>query len=303
MTKKIIGTVRVPLAKLLCMSSEWRRAFSYPEPSRNDWKGISELCDMLPPLLRGKSAGDSLAQREQILSTSHCLKIVRSVSFYQFLNDRMIDEARRYSDAGIRCLLLDFSIEEWFDDDSTYWFVRSLAESFRDACNDEFEIGLKADENEWAADVASRLGYDFVVCSDSSGYLNATRVRNRLIDGTELKKPRLFFHLFCYNKFDRNELVRVNPEGCHVIADDEDNVDEMGKVIAEIKSVVSIDIPVIGSYSEEIQRGEMHSDMTSWGARDYILIDTEVRKNKMVEEVVDSEKLVSICEEIAKLQE
>ena len=166
--EKTIGVVRVPAVGVMLMSTEWRRVFSYPEPSRTDWGGIIELKGSVPLACMGNegrshaSAMSSmhLGQADIVVGTSHCLKLARSLSFMDFLRERMMSEATAYAQAGMRHMVLDFSMDGLIDEPAVYWIARVLAEEFRNACGDDIKIGIRMDNDEWSADIGSRLGYD-----------------------------------------------------------------------------------------------------------------------------------------------
>lgn len=296
--KSIIGVVRVPVVDLLCLSSEWRRAFSYPELTRDDWKSIVEMRTSSSIVNGDTRASEQFddGQRGVILCASRCMKLARKMSFYEFLEQRMIDEAKKYHEAGISHLLLDFSSVECLDETAVYWMARCLAESFRDACNGDFTIGLKTDNDNWSADIASRLGYDAVFCIDSCNYSHVTALRNRMTDGTGKKQPRFFKYIYNVSQIEEY----CCPEGVVLVTDgDEDKVDELGKALKRFNDAFSVHVPLVGYYNDEIVRGENHYDMTEWGARDYIMIDKEVRKGKFRNGNID-ESLFEICQEISK---
>ncbi len=303
--KSIVGVVHVPVIGIMAMSSGWRKVFSYPEPSRRDWSAIAELRGSIPSSFAEGSSLSSLGQREEILSSSHCLKVVKSLSFFEFLYNTMIDEAKTFAQAGIRHLILDFSVDKWFDEPSVYWAARILADLFKSACGDDIRIGIRMDNDEWASDIGSRLGYDAVFCTDSCSCYDVEKIRNRMTDGTDKKKPIVFMQLFLeseYTQYTKEYLLSRMPEGIFVTGNNEDAIDGLGKLVAGLNSEFGIGIPIAGKYFEEVVRGEMRHDMDGWGARNYIVIDKEARANECQNCAIDAAKLASICEEIAKFE-
>ena len=312
--KSIIGVIRVPAIKILCASSEWRKFYSYPETTKKDWAGITELRGSTPiGVIRNSGTVRMSLQDEMefgakdlIVQTSHCLKLARNLSFYQFLSDKAVEEARAYSKFGIRHLVLDFSASEDYYDFSepvVYWLARALAETFKTACGKDFTVGIKMTSGIWAVDLACRFGYDFVLTDDSMGRLRLTEERNRLTDGTDKKKPRVYENVYVYDINDKyKDIDDFCPEGCLVHGDNEDALDAFGKKLSSIAKIGAPKVPVIGFYMDEIMRGEQHYDMTHWGIRDYIMIDMEVRENNYKCKSINERQLQNITDIISKLR-
>ena len=309
--KSIIGVVRIPAIKLLCASSEWRGYYGYPEATKKDWSGITELRGSTPfAVFRGKGGlpKDEMVfgGTDLVVQTSHCLRIAKNLSFYKFLLDKAVDEARVYAKRGIKHFLLDFTdAMDYYEvnEPAVYWLARLLSEEFRDACGKDFTIGIRMTNDMWATDIACRLGYDFILCTESYRRPNVTEERNRLTDGSDRKKPAVYQDVYTYDMNDKfNGLADSCMEGCVVHGDDEDAVDNFGRKRDELANAGLPRIPIVGFYFEEIKRGELHSDMSQWGARDYIMLDMEVRKGGARCNPLDDSKLQEICDRIAKFK-
>ena len=158
--ERTIGVVRVPAIGVMLMPTEWRRAFSYPEPSRSDWGRIIELKGSVPLACMGNdgrspaSEMDSLArgQADIVVSTSHCLRLARSLSFMDFLRERMMGESTAYAQAGIRHLILDFSADSPIDEQAAFWQKNSgehAATTLRSASGWATMNGLRTLEADW----------------------------------------------------------------------------------------------------------------------------------------------------------
>lgn len=308
--EKAIGVVRVPVIGVMSMSAGWRMAFSYPEPSRADWNCMIELKGSIPlacmgndgrsPTLEGNSVARGLA--DIVVSTSRCLKLARSLSFMEFLRKRMMDESRAYAQAGIRHLILDFSVGDLFDEPAVYWIARVLADEFRIACGDDIRVGIRMDNDEWAAEIGSRFGYDEIFCMDSCCMSEVMKIRNRLTDGTDKKKPVVFSCGCSDNAYAVEHLSQKAPDGIYVSGDNEDGIDAIGDMLKRFNDQFGVGILLAGDYLDEVVRGEMHCDMKSFGARDYVVVDATVRVNGCVKCSIDNERLLKACDEIDKFE-
>ena len=313
MKKDVIGTVRVPVAKILFASSEWRKAFEFPEPSHEDWTRIIELRGSVSLACvngNGRSLGRSSFQEEMehgqtdlVASTSHCLRLAKMLTFHGFLDARMLEEMRTYHNHGVKTLLVDFGTEDDIEEPAVYWTARLLAESFKSYCDGKFFIGIKMDDDLWATDIACRFGYDYVFTSDSHQRQIVTALRNRMTDGTTKTAPRIIspFYSYC-EEYNANDVTLFTPEGCVVYLEDEDKLDKFGELVQTSSTMAGVSIPLVGFYNEEIHRGEMGYEMTEWGRRDGILIDKDVRWNKWTYKKLDEDRLASVCEKIGKLK-
>lgn len=312
--KSIIGVVRVPVIRLLCASSEWRKYYGYPEATRKDWAGITELRGSTPigVLLDNKFARGSLHEemafggKDLVVQSSHCIRIAQNLSFYKFMFDRAIEEARAYSKHGISHLILDFTADTDYyeiNEPVVYWLARVFADEFKNACKNDFTVGIRMTNDIWATDIACRFGYDFVFCTESWHWGNMAEERNKSTDSTDKKKPAIYLDMYTYNVGDKFQgLADACLEGCVIHGEDEDMIDNFGKKRDELAKAGAPRIPIIGFYSEEIKRGELHSDMTQWGARDYIMLDMEVRKDGLRCNPLDDGRLQEICDRIAKFK-
>ena len=307
---RTIGVVRVPAVGVMLMSTEWRRAFSYPEPSRSDWGRIIELKGSVPLACMGndsRSPASAMSpmyrgQADIVVGTSHCLKLARSLSFMDFLRERMMGESTTYAQAGIRHLILDFSMDGLIDEPVVYWIARVLAEEFRNACSDDIKIGIRMDNDEWSADIGSRLGYDEIFCAGTCCASSVSKIRNRLTDGAEKKKPVVFSCGYAGNGYGIESMLLNAPEGIHVKGDDENGFDAIGDVLDMLNDNFGVRVMLAGDYIDEVVRGEMCYGMKSFGARDYLIVDASVRMNGCVKFSIDNERLLKACDEIDKFE-
>jgi hypothetical protein len=308
--EKTIGVVRVPAVGVMLISTEWRRAFSYPEPSRTDWGSIIALKGSVPLACMGNDGRSpasemsslSRGQTDIVVSTSHCLRLARSLSFMDFLRERMMSEATIYAQVGIRHLILDFSVDNLIDEPVLYWMARVLADEFRNACGDDIEIGIRMDNDEWSADIGSRLGYNEIFCMDKCCASNASKIRNRLTDGTGKKKPVVFSCGCASNKYSIESVLLNAPEGIYVKGNNENGFDAIGDLFDMLNDKFGVRVLLAGDYLDEIVRGEMHYDMKSFGARDYVVIDASVRTDGCTKCSIDNERLLKACDEIDKFE-
>ena len=308
--ERIIGVVRVPAVGVMLMSTEWRRFFSYPEPSRSDWGRIIELKGSVPLACmgnEGRSYASAMSpmyrgQADIVVGTSHCLKLARSLSFMDFLRERMMGESTAYAQAGIRHLILDFSMDGLIDEPVVYWIARVLAEEFRNACGDDIKIGIRMDNDEWSADIGSRLGYDEIFCMGTCCASSVSKIRNRLTDGTEKKKPAVFSCGYAGNKYDIESILLDAPEGIYVKGNDENGFDAIGDLLNMLNDKLGVRVMLAGDYIDEVVRGEMCYGMKSFGARDYLIVDAFVRMNGCTKFSIDNERLLKACDEIDKFE-
>lgn len=277
----------MPVAGVLCLSSEWRSALSLPEPSRSDWSGVVALRGT-GHLVSGNPDPIALpedGQRGIVSSVSRCLKTARSMSFLEALHSRMLSESRAYADAGIRSLLLDFGFAEQVDETAVYWISRLLAEDFVHACDGEFRTGICMDDDNWAVDIACRFGYNAVLCSDSCSYHHVVAARNRATDGTAKAKPTVFAPIYVDTQLDGS----MYPEG--IFALDREKVDG-------IANALPFKAPIACDYNGGVMQGENPCCIAEWGAVDHVLVDLDARKGRLME--IDVDALSSIVECIGK---
>ncbi len=319
MKKSIIGVVRIPVAKLLSVSSEWRKLFGFPEPTSDDWRKIISLRGSVSLACihgNGRSLGRNSFQEEMaygqtdlVSSTTHCLKLAKALSFYDYLDQRMLGEMKAYAKQGVTHLLADFSFEQEMEEPAVYWICRQLAESFRDYCKGEFTIGIRTEEDNWSVDLACRFGYDFICSVESGCYSDVIFARNRMTDGTGKKKPVVFSYIYSYNYYgddgDRKgysdaDIARFSPEGCILCVEDEDKMDELGRIFHKFSEKHGLSIPLVTNYNEEIKRGELTYEMKEWGARDGIMVDP--RKNKWRYGTLDEDELGAVVGKISKFK-
>ena len=71
--------------------------------------------------------------------------------------------------------------------------------------------------------------------------------------------------------------------------------------MSAVEERTNVQIPVVGRYHDEIRRGELRSDMTAWGARDFIVADAEVRECGWQCGRIDEARLGAFVDEVMKL--
>lgn len=298
----VIGVVHVPAIDLLCVSQEWRRAFGFPEPTKADWNGIVSLRGSSHLVAGGMSsmlnAPDAL---EPLISDrSRCFKVARSLSFMDFLHGRVLSEARAYADAGISHLLLDFHTHDYAEEPAEYWIAYLVAESLVNACKGEFTVGVRMNNDLWACGIACSVGCGFVFCSDSHDFCMVSSLRNRLTDGTGRLRPRLYRCVYDFHDFD--EMLSLHVEGVEFVGVDEDRLDELGSALARIEGMTHVHVPVACQYSDEVSRGELHFPFEKWGTRDFIIVDSQARKDELRGNGIDTARLSEICGRISGLK-
>lgn len=207
--KRIIGNICAPLREITGYSTEWRRAFGYPEMTRADWKACNELHGSVI------NSSSIASYRDIIVDTSRSLKLARGMSFYEYLKNRMVSEASTYASFGIKEMLLSFSIGE---EPAFYWLTRHLCEDFKNACNGEIRFGIASDNPLWSAEIASRFECDYCICRDVGKYRDACMERNKACDGKPKKVAPSVYLLGNADSFEGIEGFVVEDQTRNVIS-------------------------------------------------------------------------------------
>lgn len=171
MKQKLIINLYVPINTILICNDEWRQSLNLPKLTQNDLKIINQLnnSSALPYI-----GGELINQREIVIDSNICIRKVKQLSFYQYLLDRLLNEARNVAQAGIRNFLIENSNAPYFDNKSPviYWIMRCLTAELKLICTEEFTIGLKINSHDdWAIDIACRNKIDYVYINKCSAQL------------------------------------------------------------------------------------------------------------------------------------
>lgn len=172
MKQKLIVNLYVPINTILTCNDDWRQSLSLPKLSSNDYQIINELrkSSALPCV-----GGQIQDQREIVLDSNLCIRKVKSLSFYQYLLERFLKQARDAAEAGVRNFLVENSNAPYFNKKQPviYWIMRCLVAELKLICTNEFTIGLKLNEglDNWSIDIACRNKIDYVYVKNPSAQL------------------------------------------------------------------------------------------------------------------------------------
>ena len=158
---RLIGMLHVPVNTLLASPAAWSVATDIPSPGRQDWEVLGRLPQPEPA------------------ESSHgcrCMEAVGNelvrLSFWPWLAQRVLSEAAAYLAAGFDALMLENVAAPYFvrgeQPPVIYWLMRALAERLRAEYPDT-TIGIQvlAYSDDWAMDIASRCGLDFIRCESA----------------------------------------------------------------------------------------------------------------------------------------
>ncbi len=156
--------LHVPVNTILAAPAAHRAALELPAPIADDWAVLRVLEEAalpeFPSLLLAATAIQSA--REQ----------VRRLSFYRFLEDRLLAEAALYRQHGFHALMIENVAGPYFvrggQPAVLYWVMQALAERLRGE-HPGVPIGIQvlAYSDDWAMDIACRSGLDFVRCESA----------------------------------------------------------------------------------------------------------------------------------------
>lgn len=168
MKQKIIINLYVPINTILMCNDEWQQSLNLPKLNSNDLKIINELrkSSALPYV-----GGDIQDSREIVLDSNLCIRKVKSLSFYQYLLNRLLQEARDAAELGIRHFLIQNSNAPYFNkkEPVIYWLMRCLVSELKLICTEQFTIGLKLNGGleDWALDIACRNKINYIISNDN----------------------------------------------------------------------------------------------------------------------------------------
>ncbi|MCX7004437.1 MAG: hypothetical protein NTV22_14355 [bacterium] len=154
----VVGMVHIPLNTIVSTPGAWRDSLGIPPASADDWRAMAALPDV-----RGDGHDDCAAEG---------LARARALSFFAFLEERMLAEAAIYQQNGLGSLMLENVAGPYFvrgaQPPVIYWVMRALAERLR-AAYAEHKIGLQilAYSDDWALEIACRCGLDFIRCESA----------------------------------------------------------------------------------------------------------------------------------------
>ena len=143
-----------------------------PAPSRQDWRVIRSIRSVAcTPGVNG-----SYVSEEQFVADSaKAMGLVRSLSFYGFLNDRLVSGARKTAEEGVRRILVSnkclFNFGGSDPEPAVYWIFRTLLTGVMGDLKDfDFGVEILSGCDFWAVDIACRCGLSFAVMDFPDGF-------------------------------------------------------------------------------------------------------------------------------------
>ena len=201
MKQKIIVNLYVPINSILTCDKDWRQALNLPELTNSDTKIINELrrSSALPCV-----GGDLQNTREIVLDSNLCIRKIKNLSFYSYLLNRLLEQAKYAAELGVKNFLVQNSNAPYFNKKQpvVYWIMRSLVSELKLICPDDFTIGLKLNENldDWALDIAGRNKINYVLC------------KNNNVADLCLQRQLYNFNVKIYTDFSKQSLS-INQQG------------------------------------------------------------------------------------------
>ena len=158
----LVGMLHVPINTILASPPAHREVLGLPAGAPRDWE-LLETLDALPSF-------PGLALPEDEMSAG--AQRARALSFFPFLEDRVLAEAAVYARHGFPALMLENVAGPYFVRDHQppviYWVMQALAERLRRE-HEDAKIGVQvlAFSDDWAMDIACRCGLDFIRCESA----------------------------------------------------------------------------------------------------------------------------------------
>lgn len=109
----LIGMIHVPINTLVASPKEWRKVIGLPEPKTADWQLIYELDEYIKKYNKSWLS-DYLTQDYGIEILSEASERCASLSYFPYLQDRVLSEADMLSRNGFECALLENTAAPYF---------------------------------------------------------------------------------------------------------------------------------------------------------------------------------------------
>lgn len=283
MKQKLIINLYVPINTILTCNDSWRQSLNLPKLTQNDYKIINELrkSSALPFI-----GGDISDQRQIVLDSNLCVRKIKSLSFYQYLLDRLLNEARASAEIGIRNFIIENSDAPYFNKKQPviYWLMRSLTSELKLICTDEFTIGLKLNGgiDDWAIDIACRNKINYIYVEKYSAELFLQR--------NQYKSNTLI-----YTKFNENDFS-IKQQGFII---DEDKIDDKEKYFINLMGCRNylfslpfypkdVQIPIVLDLWDQNKLKDYMNDV------DYIICNSCFSKNGYADCGLDINRILSL---------
>lgn len=165
-----IGMLHIPINTILAAPPQWRRNLRLPSPTGADF---AIAASAFAPCLQSGHWGEefpSLAATPAELGelSDRC----RRLSFFPFLVDRALAEARLYQELGFTAVLIENVAAPYFtrqcQPSVIYGVLDAIAQSVREQ-HELSTVGIQvlAFADNWAMDIAVRRNLDFVRCESA----------------------------------------------------------------------------------------------------------------------------------------
>lgn len=165
MINKLIANLYVPINTILSCNQDWRQSLCLPEVNSQDVKIINQMQKAFLPFI-----DNNIQQRQIVVDTNFCIRKIKSLSFYKYLLDRLINQATSLANEGIRNFIIQNSNSSYFNNPIVYWMIRVLSSQLKLKCNSQFTIGLRLhfQMNKQALDIACRNNLDYIIINENN---------------------------------------------------------------------------------------------------------------------------------------
>lgn len=163
---KIIGNLYIPINNILLLSNEIKQKLSLPLLNDNDIKIIKNVKQSNQLYFLG---GQSTDTKKIILDSSNYLKSIKELSFYEFLLNKIINDAKLYASFDIKTFLIENIDFFYLNEPVIYWIIRALSLELKKICTEDFQIGLKFNNNDnLALNIACHDNLDFIYAEEKN---------------------------------------------------------------------------------------------------------------------------------------
>lgn len=238
MVDKIIQQIKIPINYFLYGREELLKEYNLPLLTKKDYQIIFDLKKSINVPVKEKNEMDN---NSIITDLNYSIKLAKSVSFYEYLKEKMIYESKEYAKSGIKNFVIsvcDFPCCENGMENISYFILRLISLELKNMCApySDFSVGIMLPKNcnEYSIDIACRNELDFIVCEDFSGenYLK----KNELSFKLKHKNPEIYLSKECAND--------VFEDGCYY---------DINKLYYLAKrEMYSLTIPLFENYNKKI---------------------------------------------------
>jgi len=156
--KQVIAMMHIPVDSIIASTRSWRVQQDLPVPTAEDWRFIRDLINSGTNI---HLAAPELRMLDVV--ESQC----RSLSFYEYLEERMFDEVACYLDNGVDAVMLENVAPPYFSRETMPAVVPGVMGCLAEALRKKYpqlKIGIQvlAFADDQAMQIAVRKGLDFI---------------------------------------------------------------------------------------------------------------------------------------------